>query len=170
MDAFAVSLAATASGKAKGRRAFFRLSFHFGLFQFMLPVVGWYAGALIAPMISAFSSWIAFLILGVIGFRMVKSGLDRSENSGVKDPSKGLTMVALSIGVSIDALAVGLSLAMLNVDIWYPSVIIGLFASLLSLVGLFLGKKLSIHFGKKMEILGGLILLFIGIQILFSSF
>lgn len=169
MDAAAVSLAAAASGFARDGRAIFRLAFHFGLFQFMMPVLGWFLGVGFVSYFRSFDHWIAFGLLAFVGGRMVLSGLDRSETLIPKDPSRGATMVMLSLATSIDALAIGLSLAMLNINIWYPSVIIGVITSAMSLGAIALGKRLGTLFGKRMEIVGGLILIFIGTRILLSE-
>ena len=165
MDAFAVSIAAGASGRARGPRAAFRLSFHFGLFQFFMPVVGWLIGYRIAPLVEAVDHWLAFLLLGFVGFRMIRSGLGGGDGMQ-RDPSKGLSLVTLSVATSIDALAIGFGLAMLQVNIWYPSVIIGVVTAALSLVGLALGKRLGRALGKRMELVGGVILILIGVKIL----
>jgi putative Mn2+ efflux pump MntP len=168
MDAFAVSLAAGTSGQAIGGRAAFRLSFHFGLFQFMMPVIGWFLGAAIAPQISSFDHWIAFALLVFVGVRMICSGFNQGGEVWATDPSRGLTLVMLAVATSIDALAIGLSLAMLRVRIWYPSVVIGVVTGGLSLVGLRVGTRLGVRFGKRMEVAGGAILALIGIRILLS--
>jgi putative Mn2+ efflux pump MntP len=168
MDAFAVSLAAGTSGSAVGPRAAFRLSFHFGLFQFMMPVVGWFLGARIAPLISSVDHWIAFGLLVFVGMRMIRSGFNQGGKVYATDPSRGLTLVVLAIATSIDALAIGLSLAMLRVKIWYPSVVIGVVTSGLSLFGLRVGTRLGARFGKRMEIAGGAILALIGLRMLLS--
>ncbi len=171
MDASAVSMAAGASGQARGGRAAFRLSFHFGLFQFMMPVIGWYLGSTVAPLIAGVDHWIAFGLLAFVGGRMIRAGLSRDEEVSVPaDPSRGFTLVALSVATSIDALAIGLSLAMLGVKIWYPSVVIGVVTAGLSLLGLGLGKRLGTLFGKRMETVGGVILVGIGLRILVSHF
>ena len=99
---------------------------------------------------------------------MIRSGMKPSEQNIRKDPSRGLTLVILSIATSIDALAVGLSLAMLEVNIWYPSVMIGVIPSVLSLAAIALGNKLGIMFGQRMEIIGGVILIAIGFRIVLS--
>ncbi len=170
MDAAAVSLAAAASGFAKDGRAVFRLAFHFGLFQFMMPVIGWFMGVGFVFYFKAFDHWVAFALLFFVGTRMIISGMDKSETIHKNDPSKGMTMVMLSIATSIDALAIGLSFAMLEVSIWYPSVMIGIVTAGMSLLAIRIGKGLGILFGKRMEILGGLILIFIGSRILFLEF
>jgi len=170
MDAAAVSLAAAAGGFAKDGRAVFRLAFHFGLFQFIMPVIGWFLGVGFVSYLKPFDHWIAFGLLLFVGSRMVLAGMDASENPLKKDPSRGLTMVMLSIATSIDALAIGLSLAMMDVNIWYPSVMIGIITAGISLVAIGIGKRLGLLFGKRMEIFGGLILIFIGSRILFLEF
>ncbi len=169
MDAAAVSLAAAASGFADNKRAVFRLAFHFGLFQFMMPVIGWFLGVGFVSYFKAFDHWIAFGLLLFVGGRMIISGLDKSDTVIQKDPSRGMTMVMLSIATSIDALAIGLSLAMMDINIWYPSVIIGVITSGLSLVAIGLGKRLGTMLGKRMEIVGGIILVGIGTRILVSQ-
>jgi len=112
MDAFAVALAAGAILHPLTFRPCFRLAFHFGLFQALMPVIGWLAGLTVQSFVAAWSHWIAFGLLLFIGGRMIKEALaadDDAERSN--DPSRGLTMVALSVATSIDALAVGLTLA-----------------------------------------------------------
>jgi putative Mn2+ efflux pump MntP len=169
MDAAAVSLAAAASGYASDARAKFRLSFHFGLFQFFMPVVGWLFGKNLVSYIKPFDQWIAFFLLFFVGIRMIYEGTHNSPEKYKKDPSKGITMVMLSLATSIDALAVGLSFAMLEVNIWFPSILIGVITTTLSLFAIFIGTKLNVFFGKRMEIIGGIILIAIGFRILFYS-
>jgi putative Mn2+ efflux pump MntP len=168
MDASAVSLVAAASGYADTARARFRLSFHFGLFQCLMPVVGWLLGMSLVSHVSSFDHWIAFGLLAFVGGRMVLAGMNPSVESYTKDPSRGFTLVLLSIATSIDALAIGLSLAMLDVTIWYPSVIIGIITSCFCLLAIGIGRRLGVVFGKRMEIFGGLILIAIGLRILLS--
>jgi putative Mn2+ efflux pump MntP len=168
MDASAVSLAAAAAGFANDARARFRLSFHFGLFQFLMPVLGWFLGISFVSYFKAFDHWIAFCLLAFVGGKMIYEGLDRSLEKQKKDPSKGMTMVMLSIATSIDALAIGLSLAMLDVNIWYPSIMIGVITTIMSLVAIRIGTHLGVMFGKRMEIFGGIILIAIGSRILYS--
>jgi putative Mn2+ efflux pump MntP len=166
MDAFAVCLGAGTTGQADGPRPTFRLAFHFGLFQFIMPVLGWLAGTTVARYISSFDHWIAFGLLAFVGGRMIWGGFHEEQEEKNNDPSRGWTMVLLSIAVSIDALAVGLSLGLIGVSVWYPAVVIGVVTSLLSLVGLRIGNSLGRKFGKVMEIIGGLVLIGIGVRIL----
>ena len=166
MDAFAVSLGAGTTGLTEGPRPRFRLSFHFGLFQFLMPVIGWLAGTTIERYIQSFDHWIAFGLLAFVGGRMIWSGFHpEDEQKQDTDLSRGWTLVLLSIAVSIDALAVGLSLGLMGISIWYPAIVIGVVTSLLSLAGLFIGDRLGKKFGSAMEVIGGLVLIGIGIRI-----
>ena len=167
MDAFAVSLCSGVK-IGPGPRPVFRIAFHFGLFQALLPIVGWLFGNTIEPLVKNFDHWVAFGLLAFVGIRMIRSGLSQGEEEIVKDPSRGWTMVMLSIAVSIDALAVGLSLAFLHVTIWAPALIIGLVTGALSLLGLRVGNDVGRRFGKPVEILGGLVLIGIGVRIVVS--
>ena len=169
MDASAVSLAAAAAGFAGNGRAVFRLAFHFGLFQFLMPVLGWFLGVGFVSYFKAFDHWVAFGLLAFVGGRMIMAGFSDGEEAIVKDPSRGMTMVMLSIATSIDALAVGLSLAMMDISIWYPAVIIGVITAGFSLLAIAAGKRLGTLLGKRMEILGGFVLIFIGLRILVSE-
>lgn len=168
MDAFAVCLGAGTTRHIDGPRPVFRLAFHFGLFQALMPVLGWLVGSTIERWIAPFDHWIAFGLLGFVGVRMVRSGLDRQGETHADDPSRGATLIMLSVATSIDAFAVGLSLAVLNVGIAYPAIVIGLVAGSMSLLGLALGNRLGKAFGKRMEIIGGLILIGIGIRVVIS--
>ncbi len=168
MDAFAVSLGAGTTGFINGPRPIFRLAFHFGLFQGFMPILGWLAGSSVAGMISAFDHWVAFGLLAFVGVRMVRSGLGKAEEIARADPSKGGTLVMLSVATSIDAFAVGLSLAMLHVQILYPSAVIGLVTAGLSLSALLLGSRLGETFGRRMEAIGGLILVGIGLRVVLA--
>lgn len=165
MDAFALSLAAGAAGYTKNPHSVFRISFHHGLFQFLMPVAGYYLGRAIVGFIQAGATWAAFGLLAFVGGRMVWAGLHPEDTAVKKDPSKGLTMVMLSLAASIDAMAVGLSLAMLGVSIWYPAVIIGIITTTLCLLAIALGHRLSARFGSRMELMGGLVLVAIAVKI-----
>jgi putative Mn2+ efflux pump MntP len=169
MDAFAVSMGAGTTKYLEAGRAKFRISFHFGLFQFLMPVSGWFLGINIAGMISSVDHWIAFIVLVVIGGKMVYSGFFPDTPKFQDNPSKGLSLVILSVATSLDALAVGFSLAMIKIRIWFPSVIIGIVACVFSISGIQLGRKLSDRFGKRMELIGGMILILIGLKILLTD-
>ncbi len=169
MDAFAVSLSASASNRRMAPRAPFRLSFHFGLFQCLMPIAGWLLGTEVARLVSWSAPWVACAVLGVVGLHMIYNAVWPDEKSYRTDPSRGLTLIALSIATSIDALAVGFSLAMLRVSIWYPAVVIGVVTGTLSLVGVRLGARLGERIGAPMEVIGGALLIAIGLRILVGS-
>ena len=168
MDASAVSLGVGTGGFAHSARPVFRLSFHFGLFQGLMAFLGWAAGAGLAHLIAGLDHWIAVVLLSFIGARMVFAGLDPRPETRTIDPTRGLTMVMLAIATSIDAAAAGLSLAVLGYPIAFPALAIGLVTSGLSLAALTAGQRLGTAFGKRMEIVGGLVLLFIGARILIT--
>jgi putative Mn2+ efflux pump MntP len=165
MDAFAVSLCSGVK-IGPGPRPVFRIAFHFGLFQALLPIIGWLFGNTIEPLVKGFDHWVAFGLLAFVGIRMIHSGLSKNEEESLKDPSRGWTMVMLSIAVSIDALAIGLSLGVIGVTIWTPALIIGLVTGVLSLIGLRVGNGVGKRYGKPVEILGGLVLIGIGFRIM----
>ncbi|MBW2636373.1 MAG: manganese efflux pump [Deltaproteobacteria bacterium] len=161
MDAFAVAIGTGVTIRKLSFGPVFRLSFHFGFFQFLMPVVGWLAGRTISGYIAGYDHWIAFGLLLFIGCKMIidsfkKEEIDRS------DPTRGLTLIILSIATSIDALAVGLGLAFLNTGILFPSIVIGIVAFVMMVFARVLGRLL----GRNVEIVGGIILIGIGIKIL----
>lgn len=167
MDAFAVALATGLMLPKLTGRHLFRFGFHFGLFQALMPLIGWYAGRGLRTSIEAYDHWIAFVLLAVIGIRMCHGALQAAEDQDErKDPTRGWSLVMLSVATSIDALAVGLTLAMLGSEIFIPALTIGLVCAILTLVGMYLGRKIGRNWGPKVEFLGGLILLGIGIKIL----
>ena len=167
LDAFAVSVAAAAAGRLGGMRASMRLSFHFGLFQSLMPVLGWSVGSTLAPLIAPIDHWIALVLLVFLGTRMIRAG-GKKPDERTDDPSRGMTLVSLSTATSIDALAVGLSLAVLGVEIWVPSIVIGIITACISFAGIMLGSKLHVRFGRQAEIFGGVVLILIAIRIVVS--
>ena len=169
MDAFAVSIAAGVALKSVSARQTFRLAWHFGLFQALMPVIGWSAGLTVRAHIEAYDHWVAFALLAFVAQGMLRSAFkaERDEENA-KDPTKGLTMVMLSVATSIDALAVGLSLSMINVSIWTPALVIGLVAGGFTTAGMHLGKLIGslARLSRWAEITGGIVLLAIGVNIL----
>ncbi len=172
MDAFAVAIATGVSLKQVSIRQTFRLSWHFGLFQALMPVIGWLLGASVQGYMEAYAHWVAFILLAVVGTNMLKEAVlrddEEDEEKPRKDATKGMTLVMLSIATSIDALAVGLSMSMLRVSIVTPAIIIGIVAGLFTIGGLHLGKKVSrlTWLSTWAEIIGGLVLWLIGLNIL----
>jgi manganese efflux pump family protein len=168
MDAFAVCLGAGTQEGTTGPRPTFRLAFHFGLFQFLMPVIGWFAGTTVLRYINAYGQWVAFCLLAIVGIRMVRSGLDQNSAGPKSNPSRGWTLVLLAFATSIDALAIGFSLSLVGVTIWYPAVVIGVVTGLVSWTGILLGNRLGEKFGKRMEIIGGIILILLGVRIVLA--
>ena len=168
MDVFAVSLGVGTSCFGSSWRCRLRMAFHFGLFQGGMTFLGWVAGTQITQLISTIDHWVAFGLLAFVGIRMLRSGFNPNEESHPVDPSRGMTLILLSLATSLDALAVGLSLAFLDVDILLSSLIIGGVSLILSLVGTAFGRSLGSRFGKRMEIAGGLLLLAIGMRVVIS--
>lgn len=166
MDAFAVSLAAGVALHPVSKRQLFRLGFHFGLFQGMMPIIGWLAGLSVQHLISAYDHWVAFGLLAFVGGKMIHESFQDGEEKEKSDPTRGLTMVMLSVATSIDALAVGLSLAVIGVTIWTPALVIALTASILTVAGMLMGGRIGMIWGKRVEVLGGLLLIGIGLKIL----
>ena len=171
MDAFAVAIA---TGVTLGQISFrqnFRLAWHFGLFQALMPMIGWGAGLTVRSLIARFDHWIAFGLLLFVAQGMFRASLKNDgEQAQIKDPTRGLTMVMLSVATSIDALAVGFSLSMISVSIWTPAAIIGVVACLFTTAGLHLGK----YIGKARRLkrwadgMGAAVLLLIGLDILWQ--
>lgn len=168
MDAFAVCLGIGTTRQANAPRPVFRLAFHMGLFQGLMTLLGWLAGATIAPFIQKVDHWIALALLAYVGINMIRSGLGAGDETQSADPSRGRTLIMLCVACSIDAMAVGLSLGMLKTSIWANSLVIGAVTLGLSLVGLLAGNRLGATFGKRMEILGGLLLNGIGLRLLLA--
>jgi len=170
MDAFAVALAAGLTLATVTYRHLFRFGFHFGLFQAMMPVIGWMAGVGLRHYMEAFSHWLAFVLLSLIGIKMVRDALTADDDDTErKDPTRGMSLVMLSIATSIDALAVGFSLALLGVTIWVPALVIGVTASVFTLAGMLIGQRLGSLWSSKVECAGGLLLIAIGLKILLEN-
>lgn len=168
MDALAVSLGIGTAGQIASLRGKVRLAAHFGIFQSLMAFLGWLAGETIIHYIKGFDHWVAFALLGYVGINMVRSGFNHTRQAFEQDPSTGKVLVLLSVATSIDAFAVGLSIAFLKIPVLLSVVLIGVVALLLSAIGLFAGIRLGETFGKRMEILGGLILLSIGIRVVLT--
>lgn len=166
MDAFAVAITAGVVLPRLTLRSVFRLSWHFGLFQAIMPILGYLAGLTVRPWIETWDHWIAFGLLAMIGGKMIYESFGPRSNESQRDPTRGWHMIMLSVATSIDALAVGLSMAVLGVSIWLPCIVIGIVAGAMTTLGMFLGRRLGGLLGRKMELVGGLLLIAIGIKIL----
>ncbi|MBM4352180.1 MAG: manganese efflux pump [Deltaproteobacteria bacterium] len=171
VDALAV---ATAIGVSLGRisgRQLFRLGFHFGLFQAMMPVLGWLAGGAVAGFVGEIDHWVAFSLLAFVAGKMGWEAFGHEQERRTDaDPTRGWTLILLSVGTSIDALAVGLSLSVLGLPIAFPALVIGIVCAVMTVGGMLVGSRIGLRFplARFANILGALILLGIGIRILFE--
>jgi len=167
MDAFAVAMVTGLALTPMTKRHVFRLAFHFGLFQAMMPILGWAAGSAVHRYIASYDHWIAFGLLAFVGGKMIVSALaGAGETRVTNDPTSGWDLVLLSVATSIDALAVGISLAVMRMEILLPALIIGVVAASLTTVGMVLGRRIGAAWGRRVEVLGGLVLIAIGTKIL----
>jgi putative Mn2+ efflux pump MntP len=166
MDAFAVSISSGVIIKKSKLKSALTIALFFGLFQAIMPIIGWLAGFGLRDVIAGFDHWIAFGLLCIIGCKMIYESFSLEPAENKTDPLNIYVLFVLSIATSIDALAIGLSLSLLNVSIILPVVIIGIVTFSLSFFGVYIGNKFGHFFEKKIEIIGGLILIGIGIKIL----
>ncbi len=169
IDAFVVALAAGAFVRTLTPGHFFRMGWHFGLFQCLMPIVGWLAGVYAFGFIESFSHWVAAGLLGFVGGRMLLAALREQPEEFQSDPTRGLLMVILSLAVSMDALAIGISLAALEVKILYPAAIIGVVTAAMTVAGLWIGERLGRIFGRAMLVIGGLLLWAIAARVLLEK-
>jgi putative Mn2+ efflux pump MntP len=168
MDATAVAVASSISMGRVTQRQVFRFAFHFGLFQAVMPVIGWLAGLSVLDYIQDWDHWVAFGLLALIGSKALYDARvsDEASSDNVGDPTRGWSLVILSVATSIDALAVGITLVFLGVPIWYPCLVIGVVTAVLTTGGMLLGSRLGNKFGRRMRSIGGFVLLAIGTKIL----
>ncbi len=168
MDAFAVSITCGLTMQELRVRHALRIALFFGVFQALMPIAGFLAGLSIRETLAAFDHWIAFVLLSLIGFKMIYEARHMDADEREMNPDDILLILTLALATSIDALAVGVSLSCLNISIYYPALIIGAVTFTLSLVGVFIGERVGHLFERKIEILGGLILIGIGLKILWE--
>lgn len=166
MDALAVSIAAGMQIAALTGRHVFRIAFHFGFFQFLMPLVGWVIGSRLAAVLAHADHWLAFGLLFGLGLKMIREAYRRDGSSTVRDPTRGWSLVALSTATSLDALVVGFTLALLDVAVLGPALTIGLVAGTLSMIGIRFGAYLRGQWSRWVEVAGGLVLILIGCRIL----
>jgi len=164
-DTFAVSL----SHGVVRNQILFRQAVRFALlmafFQSGLLVTGYFLGSFVSEIMKAADHWVAFILLSVLGIKMIIEGLRKKENNEIRDYSNTITLISMAIGTSIDAFAVGISFALLSIRIWYSAVLIGAVTFLASMTAIRIGKSAGERLGNKVEIIGGLILIAIGIKI-----
>ena len=173
LDAFTVALTNSTIIKDLHIKHGLRMAAFFGAFQFLMPILGWAAGMTFNNYINAIDHWIAFVLLAFVGGRMIWAGITfgKKEDSScsddtTKDCRNLSTLLLLSIATSIDAMAIGLSFAMIKIGIIYPSIIIGIITFIISMIGYYIGKTVGNKINIKLDIVGGIVLLIIGLNIL----
>jgi putative Mn2+ efflux pump MntP len=166
MDAFAVSVTSGVLIKRLHIAYAMKIALSFGIFQAIMPLVGWLAGVGIRQYISGIDHWIAFALLTGIGAKMIYESrvIEKEERS--TDPMGFATLMLLSLATSIDALAIGITFATLKVDILAPITIIGLVTFAISFAGVYIGDHFGHFFEERIELIGGLVLVGIGVKIL----
>ena len=167
-DAFAVSISGGVCVKHVKISDSLKMALFFGVFQGLMPLVGWFAGSTFYQYIKDYGSWIALALLSAIGIKMVIGSFDH-ENEECKNYFNTKILFILAIATSIDALAAGFSLNFLEVDIFLPALMIFAITFLMSLLGIFIGKRAGNIFGRRAEMAGGLMLIGIGIKLVISS-
>jgi len=165
MDAFAVAVCKGLSMQKMSWKKGIIIGIYFGIFQALMPFIGYLLGVNFQEKIQSVDHWIAFILLGIIGLNMLKEAISKeSENSN--DSIKFKEMLILAIATSIDALAVGITFAFLKVDIYLAIILIGIITFGISVAGVKIGNIFGDKYEKKAEFAGGLILLLLGAKIL----
>ena len=165
MDAFAVSVCKGLSMKKMEWKKAIIIGLYFGFFQMIMPIIGYMLGVNFAELVESVDHWIAFILLGFIGIKMIIESFEKKEN--INDNVDIGTMTVLAIATSIDALAIGITYAFLDIENWMNVFFtIGIITFLISVIGVKIGNKFGSRFENKAELFGGCILIFIGIKIL----
>lgn len=165
MDAFTVSIAKGISLKAVKSKQAAKVALFFGGFQALMPFIGWFCGQSFEKYITAFSHWIALILLCGIGGKMLYESFQDDEDEEDHDPLNTKSLMILAIATSIDALAVGVTFAFLKVNIFLAIALIGIITFIISYFGVILGNKVGKYFKNYAEIVGGIVLIIIGISI-----
>lgn len=166
MDAFAVSVASGLTIANLRIAHALRIALFFGGFQALMPVIGWLAGLSLKDYITEYDHWVAFGTLAFLGGKMIYEATVLSKEDRCNVSMELSVLFGLAIATSIDALAVGVTFAFLNVSVATPVIVIGVVTFVMSYAGVMIGKRFCNFPGAKVEILGGLILIGIGIKIL----
>ena len=166
MDAFAVSVTLGLSVKNPKVKEVLTPGIYFGFFQAVMPLIGYFSGVHFANKIQNLDHWIAFVLLGFIGGKMIKDSFSKKEKKIDTKPFRFRTMLLLAIATSIDALVVGITFAFLKTNIFKAIIIIGLITFFLSIGGMKMGNKLGAKYESKAEFVGGAILVILGFKIL----
>ncbi len=165
MDAFAVSVSNGMCTQKKGIRCALPYAFAFAVAQGIMPVLGWLAGQAFASVIQRLDHWIALVVLGFIGVKMIVESRKKTESCETNKEITAKTIVIQALATSIDALAVGVSLAAMNVSILYSASIIAAITFVLCLIGACIGNRVGHLLEEKAEMFGGVILILIGLKI-----
>jgi len=165
MDAFAVAVASGVAARRMPLNGALKMAAFFGGAQAIMPVIGWVCGVSLRSRISAVDHWIAFALLTMVGLKMIWEARHEEDLIGRALPGTAVLFI-LALATSVDALVVGFSLSALNIEIWTPAAVIGAVTFLLSLGGVYVGKRVGHFCEKYIEIIGGLILIGIGVEIL----
>jgi len=170
MDAFAVAVVTGVTLQKLTHRHLFRLGFHFGLFQAGMFAGGWYLGIRIERLLAASQHWIAFILLLLVGGNIIRGALSGEDEVSrrVKDPTSGWQLVVLSFATSVDALAVGISVALIGTLVTAAALVIGVTAAVFTLAGMVLGRRIGQIWGRRMELVGGFLLIAIGLKIVWD--
>lgn len=165
MDAFSVSIAGGMKSQTAKVTHAVKVAAFFGIFQAIMPIAGWLIAEVMKGFITAIDHWVAFILLGIIGIKMIQEALSNNKEEK-KDILNTNTLLMLSIATSIDALIVGVTLSLLKIPFLISISTIGIVTFILSFLGFLFGKQIGVFFGKKAEILGGAALIAIGLKIL----
>lgn len=166
LDAFAVSVAFGISARHPAPGHALRIGALFGIFQAVMPLIGWQTGSLVGDFMAGIDHWVAFALLSAVGIHMIYESSRSSDRRNEIDPADIRILLVLSVATSIDALAAGISFAFFDVAILRTVLVIGIITFCLSFIGYYLGKRIGHVFEKRMRILGGIILISIGVKIL----
>jgi putative Mn2+ efflux pump MntP len=166
MDALAVSIISGVMIRDLRIDHALRIALFFGSFQAVMPIMGWLGGLSLRNFISGVDHWVAFGLLSFIGCKMIYEAITMESDEKRTDPLNFSVLLMLSVATSIDALAVGVSFAFLRISVASPIIVIGIVTFFMSFFGVFIGDKFGHFFEKRIEIMGGLILIGIGIKIL----
>ena len=167
MDAFAVSVCKGLSMKKMNWKNAIIIALYFGLFQALMPIIGYFLGSAFEDVVKNVDHWIALILLFAIGLNMIKESRD-DELDKRNDKVNFKTMIVLAIATSIDALAVGITFAFFEVNLLLSILLIGVITFILSIIGVKIGNKFGDKFQNKAELAGGIILILIGLKILFE--
>ena len=165
MDAFSVAICKGLSMKKMSWKNAIIIGSYFGIFQAIMPLIGYFLGSRFENIIVKIDHWIAFILLSAIGINMIKEAFEKNEDKN-NDLVDFKTMIILAIATSIDALAVGITFACLRIRILEPVISIGTITFILSVLGVEIGNKFGEKYKNKAVISGGIILILIGTKIL----